>query len=196
MAGHILDSVLSTFPALKGMIIDVRVNIGGNDEFAYAVAGRFTNKKLLGHSKQSRNGAYEEFGPLERWYIEPKGRQWVIPVRLLTNDQTASAGDVFAIIMKAIPRTKIIGENTLGIYSDMYGFELPNKWLVSLSNQRYYSADMVCYEGSGTPVDEEIKNTRQDLVHMLDPVLMAAIRAFKENSRVIRKPGRAHDLAK
>lgn len=77
--------------------------------------------------------------------------------------------------MKELPNVTIVGENSRGIYSDMYGFELPNKWLVSLSHQRYYNAAMVCNEGSGTPVDIVVKNTREDLVTMSDPVLVKAI---------------------
>jgi len=79
------------------------------------------------------------------------------------------------MIMKALPHVKTVGENTLGIYSDMYGFELPNKWLVSLSNQRYYAADGMCYEGKGTPVDKKVHNTRKDLQMGRDPVIIAAI---------------------
>jgi len=131
---------------------------------------------VLGHTKRVRKGGYEDFGSPEKWYIEPKGKkQFIVPVAVLTNDQTASAGDVFAMIMKALPDVKTIGENTLGIYSDMYGFELPNKWLASLSNQRYYAADGKCYEGSGTPVDKKVMNTKSDLQAGKDPVIIAAI---------------------
>jgi carboxyl-terminal processing protease len=61
-----------------------------------------------------------------------------------------------AMIMKALPQVKIVGDNTLGIYSDMYGFELPNKWLALLSNQRYFNNKGICYEGLGTPVDVKV----------------------------------------
>jgi hypothetical protein len=183
LAGKFLDSVLALFPPIEAMIIDVRVNIGGNDEFAYAVADRFTGKKLLGHTKRVRNGGYEEFGPPQEWYIEPKGiKQITVPVAVLTNDQTASAGDVFAMIMKALPLVKTVGENTLGIYSDMYGFELPNKWLVSLSHQRYYAADGKCYEGAGTPVDKKVMNTKNDLQTGKDPVIITAINLLRKNN--------------
>ena len=136
---------------------------------------------MLGHSKQTRNGDYEEFSPLEKWYIRPQtNKGFTKPVVLLTNDQTASAGDVFAMIMKALPQVNIIGENSLGIYSDMYGFELPNKWQVSLSNQRYYSSNMICYESKGTPVDIHVKNTKRDLLTMNDPVIITALNFLKK----------------
>lgn len=176
VAGKILDSVFQNFKDSKILIVDVRDNIGGNDEFSYEVAGRFASKKAIGMYKKNRIGGYEDFGEAETWYIEPKGNpNFLKPVILLTNDKTVSAADVFALIMKELPKVTIVGENSRGIYSDMYGFELPNKWLISLSHQRYYNADMVCYEGSGTPVDIVVKNTREDLVKVSDPVLMKAL---------------------
>ena len=135
LAGKLFNSVLHQLGDVKSLILDARVNIGGNDEFAYAIAGRFVTKKVLGHSKQSRRGGYEEFTPLEKWYITPQSKKpFTRPIVLLTNDQTASAGDVMAMIIKAGPQATLIGENSLGIYSDMYEFELPNKWQVSLSS--------------------------------------------------------------
>ncbi|SDF75395.1 Tricorn protease C1 domain-containing protein [Mucilaginibacter pineti] len=177
VAAKILDTVFAAFKNVNKIIIDVRDNIGGNDEFAYEVAGRFTSEKILGMTKRTRKGGYEDFDKAEKWYIEPKGKSKQFrSVTLLTNDKTVSAGDVFAMIMKALPGVKIIGTNTRGIYSDMYGFELPNKWLVSLSNQRYYNAQGVCYEGTGTPVDLVINNTKTDLKTNNDPVLQAAFK--------------------
>jgi carboxyl-terminal processing protease len=183
-ASKLLDSVFLNFTSSKTLIIDVRDNIGGNDEFSYEVAGRFAEKKSIGMFKKNRKGGYEDFGETETWYIEPKGKpNFLKPVIVLTNDKTVSAGDVFALIMKEIPKVKIIGENTRGIYSDMYGFELPNKWLISLSNQRYYNVNMICYEGSGTPVDIIIKNKRQDLDKMTDPIIIKALNMAKKKSR-------------
>lgn len=165
----------------KAIILDIRTNIGGNDESAYAIAGRFTTKQILGHSKQSRISGTGTFTALKNWYITPAtSKPYTKPLILLTNDQTASAGDVLAMIMKAIPKTTIVGASTLGIYSDMYGFELPNKWLVSLSNQKYLSSEMVCYEGKGTPVDIQVRNTRQDISTMKDPVLATALKYLQK----------------
>jgi carboxyl-terminal processing protease len=176
VASKILDSVFASFTHSKTLIIDVRDNIGGNDEFSFEVANRFAEKKSIAMIKKTRNGGYEDYGTPETWYFEPKGNpNFLKPVIVLTNDKTVSAADVFAMIMKELPKVEIIGENSRGIYSDMYGFELPNKWLVSLSNQRYYTADMICYEGTGTPVDTVVKNTKEDLLKNTDPVIVKAL---------------------
>lgn len=176
LANKIFNSVLQQMNSSKAIILDIRTNIGGNDEFAYAVAGHFLISKILGHLKQTRITGTKRFTELEKWYVTPQtNAPYTKPVILLTNDQTASAGDVLAMVMKAMPQVTLIGENSLGIYSDMYGFELPNKWLVSLSNQKYFSSKNVCYEGKGAPVDIKVQNTKKDLQTMSDPVVSAAI---------------------
>lgn len=182
VASKILDSVFEHFQNVKSLIIDVRDNIGGNDEFAYEVAGRFTNTKIIGMYKKTRKTGkgYEDFDNPETWYIEPKGKfKFLKPVVVLTNDKTVSAADVFSLIMKEIPNVKLIGSNSRGIYSDMYGFTLPNGWLISLSNQRYYNNKWVCYEATGTPVNIKILNTSKNLEEKMDPVLERAIEELK-----------------
>lgn len=183
VAGKILDTVFSNFRNLQSLIVDVRDNVGGNDEFAYEVAGRFAKKEITGMYKKTRlNGkGYDDFGAAEKWLLEPKGKHLFLkPVKVLTNDKTVSAGDVFAMIMKELPQVSIIGSNTRGIYSDMYGFTLPNGWMISLSNQRYYNNKMECYEGAGTPVNIKVLNTRQDLIKMNDPVLKTALKKMSQ----------------
>ncbi|WP_198172972.1 S41 family peptidase [Hymenobacter ginkgonis] len=181
--GQLLDTLFPQFAKSQALLIDVRDNIGGNDEFGFEIAGRFTSQKVTALYKQTRKrgGGYDELEAPETWVIEPRGKTpYPGQVVLLTNDKTVSAGDVFALIMRQLPCTQLIGENTRGIYSDMYGFTLPNKWLISLSNQRYYDAKRVCYEGTGTPVDVLVKNTRQDLVSGVDPVVTRALAALQK----------------
>lgn len=176
----VFDNILEELNDTERIILDIRLNEGGNDEFSFALAGRFTDKKVPGLIKQSRTGGYEEFGSPANWNIEPQGKPYTKPVFVFTNDQSCSAADVFPLLMKALPQTRIVGEPSMGIFSDMYGFQLPNGWFASLSNERYSSPDMQCYEGKGVPVDVEIKNTRNDLVTLDDPVLDYVLKNSKQ----------------
>ena len=47
-------------------------------------------------------------------------------------------------------------DHTNGIFSYQLEKKLPNGWEYRLSYQTYFSADMVCYEGKGVPVDIKI----------------------------------------
>ena len=171
-----LDTLFKSWSNKKGLILDVRLNIGGEDRFSYNMAGRLTRKRVIGHSKKTKRKGSNKYGKLKTFYINPNGNSnFLQPTMVLTNDQTASAADVFSLIVKPLPNVDLIGENSEGIYSDMLEKKLPNGWIVTLSNQVYYSNEMICYEGIGTPVDTVIRNTLQDLTMKEDPVIMAAL---------------------
>ncbi|MFD0795664.1 S41 family peptidase [Mucilaginibacter litoreus] len=173
---EILDSIMAQCSNLKGMIIDVRANIGGDDKFSYEVAGRFTSKPVIGHYKRERIAGTNRYTKTQKWTITPKGKfAFTKPVIILTNDKTVSAAEVFTLAMKQLSQVSTIGTNTEGNLSDMYEQELPNGWTITLSNQKYYSPRMVCYEGIGVPVDVKVSNIKQSLLTMKDPVLDTAI---------------------
>jgi carboxyl-terminal processing protease len=169
---NLLDSLMAQCKNLKGMVIDVRANIGGDDKFSYEMAGRFANNPVVGHYKQERIAKTNRYTKLQKWTIKPKGKYaFTNPVIVLTNSKTVSAAEIFTLAMKQLPQVKTVGENTEGNLSDMYSEELHNGWEVTLSNQRYYSPKMVCYEGVGVPADVKLSNSVTDLKLMRDPVI-------------------------
>ncbi|MEO1253562.1 MAG: S41 family peptidase [Bacteroidota bacterium] len=168
-----LDMIFADFKGVESIIVDVRFNMGGTDEFSKKVAGRFISEEHLGFTKQTRKK--KVFGELKKEFFKPTNDPFLGPVVLLTNDQTVSAADVLAIIMAPLPNVTLIGEPSNGSFSDLYGRRLPNKWIVTLSNQRYYSVDMKNYEGVGVPVDIMVKNSLEDVETKNDSVLKSAI---------------------
>ncbi|MDQ1089868.1 S41 family peptidase [Siphonobacter sp. SORGH_AS_1065] len=173
---HHLDTLFSKIAMAPGLIIDLRNTRGGQRAFAYEWVTRFISKQTVGLYRRDRQPGvnYEDLTPAETEFVEPgTAKPYSGPVALLTNPYTADAADVFTVIMNEVPQVLLIGENTLGNYSDPYWFRLPNGWNVSLSNQRYYNARMICYEGMGTPVDILVKNNNNSSTQ--DPVLMRAI---------------------
>ena len=176
MVSNYLNIIMREFEGLEGVIIDVRFNIGGDDKFAYNVAGRFAEKRVHVLSKQTRIEGMPAFTDLEPFYVKPKGHKpFLGNVVVLTNDRTASAADVFVLSMSQLPNVTIVGEPSEGIFSDIYSQRLPNGWLITLSNQRYLTPQGVCYEGVGVPVDVEAKNSLSDLATNCDPVLGKAL---------------------
>ncbi|TWR30008.1 S41 family peptidase [Mucilaginibacter pallidiroseus] len=173
---QVLDSLMAQSKGLRGIIIDVRANIGGDDEFSYEVAGRFTVKPVTGHFKQERIAKTNKYSKLQKWIIQPRGSYaFTKPVMLLTNSKTVSAAEVLTLAMKQLPQVKTIGEPTEGNLSDMFSEDLPNGWSVTLSNQKYYSPKMVCYEGVGVPVYVRVSNSLQELETGHDAVLSTAL---------------------
>lgn len=180
-----LDIILKEFKNTEGLIIDLRFNPGGYDNFSFKVAGRFTNKEYLGHYKQNRiKGDSLKFSELKPYFIKPRGnRAYEKPVVVLTNDVTVSAADVMALILSELPQVIILGENTNGSFSDMYTEKLPNGWKVTLSKERYLSAQKVNYEGKGVPVDIEVLNMRKDIELKSDTVLKRAFAELRKKTK-------------
>ena len=169
-----LEKIFDNFKDLNAVIVDIRFNIGGDDEFSKKIAGRFLSKPMVGFYKQTRENRV--FGKLDTIMIKPNGKEaFLNKVVLLTNDRTVSAADVLALMMSQLSNVTIIGEPSNGSYSDLYEKKLPNGWKVTLSNQRYLSVDKVNYEGKGTPVDILAKNTILDIEENKDSVLLRAL---------------------
>lgn len=175
-----LDKIFGEFEGLDAIILDIRFNIGGDDKFSQNIAGRFTEKERIGFYKQTRKDG--NFGELVPKTIRPKGKTpFLKKVILLTNDRSVSAADVLAMMMEQLPNATIIGERSNGSYSDLMNAKLPNGWKVTLSNQRYLTVDKKNYEGLGTPVDIESKNTLSDLENNEDSVLLKTLEFINEN---------------
>src|SRR4029077_16243767 len=117
---------------------------------------------------------------LKTWYLEPQGRaQFTLPIVLLTCDSVFSGGEAFALAIRELPHVTIVGDHTNGIFSYQLEKKLPNGWECCLSYQTYFSADMVCYEGKGVPVDIELFNSIADIESGVDPLIVGALDVLK-----------------
>ena len=172
-----LDKIARDFRNLKGIIIDIRDNPGGDDGIAIAIINRFCDRKRVAFHRKTKIGSGEDdFTPLKTWYLEPQGEvQFTGPIVLLTCDSVFSGGEVFALAIKELPHVTIIGDHTNGIFSYQLEKKLPNGWEYRLSYQVYLSADMVCYEGKGVPVDIELFNKKADIEKGIDPLITRAL---------------------
>jgi hypothetical protein len=181
---QVLQLASERFYSLKGVIIDVRFNRGGYDTYSYEIAGSFTDKKRIGHYKCVRKaGGHTHFTKPEAWYLNPKGKKQITtPVIVLTSNRSASATDVFALAMKQLPYVTIIGDTTYGVFSDMYEAKLPNGWNYGLSNEKYFDANMICYEGIGIAPDILLLNSGNDITQNKDPLLYKAIEVLNQKT--------------
>jgi hypothetical protein len=176
-----LDKIARDFDSLDGIIIDIRDNPGGHDDTAITIINRFCDRKRIAFHRKTKIGPGErDFTARKTWYIEPQGdTQFTRPVTVLTCDSVFSGGEVFALAIRELPHVTIIGDHTNGIFSYQLEKKLPNGWRYRLSYQKYFSADMVCYEGKGVPVDITLLNKRADIKNRKDPLITRALTVLK-----------------
>jgi hypothetical protein len=179
-----LDKIARDFKDLKGMIIDIRDNPGGEDGIAITIINRFCDRKQVAFHRKTKIGpGKNDFTPLKIFYLEPQGDvQFTGPIVLLTCDSVFSGGEAFALAIKQLPHVTIIGDHTNGIFSYQLEKKLPNGWEFCLSYQVYLSPDMVCYEGHGVPVDIELFNQKADIKNDIDPLITRALKVLKSGN--------------
>ena len=180
-----LDEILTAFQGKEGLIVDIRDNPGGTDKCVYTIVSRFADKKRVGHHRTTRRGpGPDDFSEKKTVYLEPHPRlTFTGPTVCLTNDASFSGADVFAMLMTQLPQVTLVGEPSNGIFSNMLEKKLSNGWKYSLSHQRYYSADMICYEGKGIPVDVTVKNLWTDVQRNVDQVLLTGLQQLETTQR-------------
>ena len=190
-----LDTIAADFDHLDGFIIDIRNCPGGEDSIAITIINRFCDRKRIAFHRRTKIGPGErDYTRLKTWYLEPQGRtQFTRPIALLTCDSVFSGGEAFALAIRELPHVTIIGDHTNGIFSYQLEKELPNGWEYRLSYQTYFSADMVCYEGNGVPVDIKMLNRKADIESGVDPLITRALKccACLTDCRAIRYPATA-----
>jgi len=176
-----LDQIAHDFNALKGVIIDIRDNPGGEDDIAITIINRFCDRRRVAFRRKTKIGPGKNaFTPLKTRYLEPQGDvRFGGPIMLLTCDSVFSGGEAFALAIKQLPHVTILGDHTNGIFSYQLEKKLPNGWKYWLSYQVYFSAAMVCYEGKGVPVDIELFNKKSDLENGIDPLITRAIKILE-----------------
>jgi hypothetical protein len=172
-----LDEIFTTdrVAKLKGLIIDVRLNVGGSDELALQLAGRLTDTTYIAYAKQARNDPTDpkKFTVPQTFSVKPgSGPKFVGPIAILTSSLTISAGETFTQAMLGRSPTPIrLGGNTQGVYSDVLVRNLPgSSVLVGLPNEKFVTQEGFSFDGTGIPPDICIPTfTEADLTASKDP---------------------------
>lgn len=190
-----LDNMVRSFADVKGLILDIRINGGGSPAYLGALVGRLIQgKQLVGYGRSRIGKHKQEYTPWTAYYVAPKGeKQLIKPTVLLTSGATISAGDHCALYLKELPYVKLIGENSNGIFSPMFGGQLPNGWQVALSDGQIVSARRVSYEARGVPVDVARTHHRSDLQQGIDPVLTEAFRFLQTHQNELAQQTRCYE---
>jgi hypothetical protein len=150
-----LDDIFKDAKQMIGLIIDVRINPGGADPFCLAIASRLTGTKYQAYSKVTRNnlsGPLHFTAPQPVWVDVSMRPGFHGKVVLLIGPDTLSGGETFAMaLMGRKPHITVVGENTQGVFSDVFGRKLPNGWTFGLPTELYLTKSGKSFDGRGVP---------------------------------------------
>lgn len=116
----------------KGLVIDMRSNPGGLLEAAQAMLGRFVANKLV-VSTAGRDGRRLEYvtGP-------DKKLEFPSPVVILVNEDSASAAEIFAGVMRDYKFATLVGEHTYGKSTVQQLTTLPDGANIKVTVAKYF----------------------------------------------------------
>lgn len=163
-----LEQIMKDLSEVNSVIIDVRINGGGDDFVGNMIASHFFQITQHVYSKQARLG--DKRTPLQKVFVTPsKGRLFTGPVAVLTSSTTYSAAEVFAMIMAERSNTVLVGEASAGGFSDILPKSLPHGTEFSLSNEFYLTPTGDGFEGVGVPVDiQQINFSKEQREQYID----------------------------
>jgi C-terminal processing protease CtpA/Prc len=166
--------ILDYFRPAKGLIIDVRNNVGGSDNVSDIVVSRFLSTQLLGppvyiKGQLQSNSTLKPSGPYN--YIKP--------VAVIINGVCFSTTEQFVEKMKQISTVTVVGDTTAGGSGNPKYYPLPSGKQIRISTTDYRRYDGVPYEWNGVPPDILVQQTVEDIKQGRDKQLERAIQLLR-----------------
>jgi carboxyl-terminal processing protease len=179
----LIDDILSRWKDMKGIIIDVRWNGGGNSVNAENVAGRFADaSRVYAYYSQKVGPGRNAFSAWKGRSIEPRGSyQFQKAVVVLTSRATSSAAEMFVLAMQVLPNVTVVGDTTGGGVGNAIFRELPNGWSYRLSTEMEADAQGRIIEGVGVYPDIMVRTTVADSANGIDRMMETAIEIIKHS---------------
>ncbi|HUR64721.1 MAG TPA: S41 family peptidase [Chitinophagaceae bacterium] len=126
-------------PKLKGLVLDLRGNIGGAMNQAIKVANLFLSKGLVAVSVKSwRTDTIA--------YLKEEPIDTQLPMVLLIDKETASAGEIIAGALQDHDRAILIGEKSFGKGMVQRLYNLPDGQLLKLTTEYYFTPSGRCIQ--------------------------------------------------
>ncbi|GAB4051104.1 S41 family peptidase [Spirosoma litoris] len=182
------DSIATT----NALILDVRLNDGGDSDYGWDILGYLTDKPMKTDSYSSRiysplrraQGENVVFEPIRENSWPPNGKSlYTNPVIVLISAQTFSAAEDFAVAFDAMKRGTIIGEPTRGSTGQPLAFSLPGGVMARVCTKRDMYPDGTEWNAKGIQPAILVKPTAADWQAGRDTVLEAAL-----NHLGVKKP--------
>jgi len=138
---------------LRGVILDLRNNMGGVIQPAVAIADGFLEEGLIVYTRSRYQGTQLEFSA--------KPGEWLpgVPLALLVNRTTASASEVLAGALQDHGRATVFGEQTYGKGTIQSMLALRDGSALRLTTARYFTPSGKSIQDKGIEPDIVVEDS-------------------------------------
>lgn len=153
---------------VRGWVLDLRSNGGGDTRSAAQLSGRFVREGQFAilQSRYGRNVINIEGPPLAA----------SLPTAVLVNEGSASAAELVAAVLQEYGVARVFGTKTPGDVNGAQSFELADGGGISVTVARLLTGkERHALDGVGVTPDQIVPLTRADLAANRDPQLNAAL---------------------
>jgi carboxyl-terminal processing protease len=173
-------------PTLKGLLLDLRDNPGGDVADLNFLAGAFLAQPLhFGYTRYKSGNGRLDYTPWINADILPvTGTQApTLPIILLADQYTASLAELMVMGLRVLPNCRIVGETTFGATGPLTGnavyndgsFAVPGFMNIQTSSAEFKYLDGKIYEGKGFPPDYPVPFNAIAIGSGVDPQMDSAL---------------------
>lgn len=137
--------------SIKGMIFDLRNNPGGYLTGSVFIASEFLKDGVVVIQENVKTGR-------QNYNVNRKGKLYDIPLVVLANKGTASAGEIVAGALKERNRAKLVGETTFGKGSIQEAQELSDGAGIHITTSKWLLPSGKWINSTGVEPDIKIEN--------------------------------------
>jgi carboxyl-terminal processing protease len=167
---------------LRGLVIDLRNNGGGEAEAMTEIASAFlpAGKNLGRFTDRAGRVAFEPQTRAALLLAADSITRFDAPVVILTSERTSSAAEIFVAAIKDARRATVLGMSTCGcVLAIRRRHPLPDGGELDVSEMDYRTASGARLEGAGVAPDERVPLDIKDLRAGRDRALEQAIQSLK-----------------
>lgn len=173
-----IDSIFQLLDKTQALIIDVRSNFGGKISNSKIIASRLADSTRYAFKYRVRNGLkHDDFSDWINVFISPAKNGFHVdkPVAILTNRHSYSATEWFVLFTDVLPNVTMVGDTTGGGSAIPLVRELPNGWLLRISNTQIMMPSGRDFQNTGLYPDTPIWITSEDEEKGIDTILEKAM---------------------
>lgn len=187
------DAALEEVGDCWALVLDLRMNGGGDEKLAQQMAGRFADKKRTYAQSQVRADPAKRTAlasPTPR-VLEPRGPwRWSQPVAVLQGRRTMSSAESFAAMLATCTNVTTMGDSTAGASGNPEQLDAGNGIVVNVPRWNDLDAAGKPIEDVGLPPKVPFAPTPTSFTSDTDGLLTAALDRLRTQAKGVRRAGK------